>query len=107
MMLSITKVLIFSMIFCLLFPASSVYGHGLGIDTISSISIQEKQISVSIEIPMYFENPQEKITITATDNETDETAKNVTYLIGIFYNDEMILRNYFFKIGRASCRERV
>jgi len=95
-MLSITKVLIFSMIFCLLFPASSVYGHGLGIDTISSISIQEKQISVSIEIPMYFENPQEKITITATDNETDETAKNVTYLIGIFYNDEMILRNYFF-----------
>ena len=96
MMLSITKVLIFSMIFCLLFPASSVYGHGLGIDTISSISIQEKQISVSIEIPMYFENPQEKITITATDNETDETTKNVTYLIGIFYNDEMILRNYFF-----------
>ena len=95
-MLSITKVLIFSMIFCLLFPASSVYGHGLGIDTISSISIQEKQISVSIEMPMYFENPQEKITIIATDNETDETAKNVTYLIGIFYNDEMILRNYFF-----------
>ncbi|MDC1103747.1 hypothetical protein OAS49_04455, partial [Nitrosopumilus sp.] len=80
----------------MLFPASSVYGHGLGIDTISSISIQEKQISVSIEMPMYFENPQEKITITATDNETDETAKNVTYLIGIFYNDEMILRNYFF-----------
>ena len=84
------------MIFCLLFPASSVYGHGLGIDTISSISIQEKQISVSIEMPMYFENTQEKITITATDNETDESAKNVTYLIGIFYNDEMILRNYFF-----------
>ena len=95
-MLSITKILIFSMIFCLLFPASSVYGHGLGIDTISSISIQEKQISVSIEMPMYFENAQEKITITATDNETDENAKNVTYLIGIFYNDEMILRNYFF-----------
>ena len=84
------------MIFCLLFPASSVYGHGLGIDTISSISIQEKQISVSIEMPMYFENDQEQITITATDNETDESAKNVTYLIGIFYNDEMILRNYFF-----------
>ncbi|MDC0605487.1 peptidase [Nitrosopumilus sp.] len=80
----------------MLFPASSVYGHGLGIDTISSISIQEKQISVSIEMPMYFENDQEQITITATDNETDESAKNVTYLIGIFYNDEMILRNYFF-----------
>ena len=95
-MLSIPKILIFSMIACLIFPASSVYGHGLGIDTISSISIQEKQFSVSIEMPMYFENDQEKITITATDNETDENVNNVTYLIGIFYNDEMILRNYFF-----------
>ena len=93
---SIKKILIFSMIACLIFPASSVYGHGLGIDTISSISIQEKQFSVSIEMPMYFENDQEKITITATDNETDENVKNVTYLIGIFYKNEMILRNYFF-----------
>ena len=68
----------------------------LSFDGGAQSSLREKQISVSIEIPMYFENPQEKITITATDNETDETAKNVTYLIGIFYNDEMILRNYFF-----------
>ena len=95
-MLLSKKIIIFSLIFCLLFPASSVYGHGLGIDTISSISIQEKQFSVSIEMPMYFENDQEQITITATDNETDENVNNVTYLIGIFYNDEMILRNYFF-----------
>ena len=94
--MSLKKLLIFSIIFCLLFPASSVYGHGLGIDTISSISIQEKQFSVSIEMPMYFENDQEQITITATDNETDENVKNVTYLIGIFYKNEMILRNYFF-----------
>ena len=94
--MSIKNFLIFSIIFCLLFPASSVYGHGLGIDTISSINIQEKQFSVSIEMPMYFENEQEQITITATDNETDENVNNVTYLIGIFYKDEMILRNYFF-----------
>ena len=96
MILSLKKLLVLSMIFCLLFPASSVYGHGLGIDTISSINIQEKQISVSVEMPMYFENDQEQITITATDTETDETAKNVTFLIGIFNDDEMILRNYFF-----------
>ena len=96
MMLSLKKLLILSIIFCLLFPASSVYGHGLGIDTISAINIQEKQISVSVEMPMYFENDQEQITITATDTETDETAKNVTFLIGIFHNNEMILRNYFF-----------
>ena len=96
MMLSIKKLLVLSIIFCLLFPASSVYGHGLGIDTISSINIQEKQISVSVEMPMYFENDQEQITITATDTETDETAKNVTFLIGVFQDNEMILRNYFF-----------
>ena len=96
MILSLKKLLILPIIFCLLFPASSVYGHGLGIDTISSINIQEKQISVSVEMPMYFENDQEQITITATDTETDETAKNVTFLIGIFHNNEMILRNYFF-----------
>ena len=95
-MLSLKKLLILPIIFCLLFPASSVYGHGLGIDTISVNTIQEKQISISVEMPMYFENDQEQITITATDTETDETAKNVTFLIGIFYNNEMILRNYFF-----------
>ena len=95
-MLSLKKLLILPIIFCLLFPASSVYGHGLGIDTISVNTIQEKQISISVEMPMYFENDQEQITITATDTETDETAKNVTFLIGIFHNNEMILRNYFF-----------
>ncbi len=43
-MLSLTKFGIFAIIACLLFPASSVYGHGLGIETISSIDIQGKQI---------------------------------------------------------------
>ena len=95
-MLSLKNFVILSIIFCLLFPASSVYGHGLGIDKIPAITIQEKQISVSVEIPMYFENDQEQITITATDNKTKEPTKNVTFLIGIFHNNEIILRNYFF-----------
>ena len=95
-MLSLTKFGTFAMIACLLFPASSVYGHGLGIDTISSIDVQGKEISISVEMPMYFENNQEQITITATEDETKETAKNVTFLIGLFHNNEMIFRNYFF-----------
>ena len=81
---------------CLLFPASSVYGHGLGIDTISSIDIQGKEISITVEMPMYFEGDQEQITITATEDETKENAKNVTFLIGLFHNNEMIFRKYFF-----------
>jgi len=94
--MSLTKFGIFLIITSLLFPASSVYGHGLGIDTISSIDIQGKEISISVEMPMYFENDQEQITITAIEKETKENAKNVTFLIGLFHDNEMIFRNYFF-----------
>ena len=94
--LSLTKFVIFTMVVCLLFPASSVYGHGLGIDTISSIDIQGKKIKITVEMPMYFENDQDQITITVIEKETRENAKNVTFLIGLFHDNEMIFRNYFF-----------
>ncbi len=94
--MSYRKLSIYALVACLLFPASSVYGHGLGIDTISSVDVGGKEISISVEMPMYFENQQEQITITATDDDTDEPAKNVTFLIGLFHSNEMIFRNYFF-----------
>ncbi|PIN97407.1 MAG: peptidase, partial [Nitrosopumilus sp. CG10_big_fil_rev_8_21_14_0_10_33_7] len=78
-------------------PVSSVYGHGFGIDTISSVDVRGKKISISVEIPMFFEQTGEKqITITTTENETKENAKNVTFLIGLFHENKMIFRNYFF-----------
>ncbi len=92
----LTKLGIFTLVIGLLFPAGSAYGHGLGIDTISSIDIQGKDISISVEMPLYFENDQEQITITAVEDKTQENAKNVTFLIGLFHNNEMIFRNYFF-----------
>ena len=95
-MMSITKFSIMALAACLLFPASSVYGHGLGIDTISSVNVAGKEISISVEMPMYFEDKQEQITITAINEETDEPAKNVTFLIGLYHSNEMIFRNYFF-----------
>ena len=95
-MMLLKKFGIFALVTCLLFPASSVYGHGFGIDTISSIDVQGKKLSISVEMPMYFENDQDQITITAIEDETKENAKNVTFLIGLFHNDEMIFRNYFF-----------
>ena len=95
-MLLLKKFGLFTIAVCLLFPASSVYGHGLGIDTISSVDVQGKEISISVEMPMYFENEQEQITITATEDKTKENAKNVTFLIGLFHENEMIFRNYFF-----------
>jgi hypothetical protein len=80
-----------------LFPLSSVYGHGLGLDTISSVDIEGKKISISVEVPLSFDNFEEKqITITATEDKTKENAKNITFLIGLFHENEMIFRNYFF-----------
>ena len=79
-----------------LFPANTVHGHGLGLDQISSVDIQGKEISISVEMPQSFENGEDQITITATEDETKENAKNVTFLIGLFYDDTMIFRNYFF-----------
>ena len=95
-MILLKKFGIFALVACLLFPASSVYGHGFGVDTISSVNVQGKSLSISVEMPMYFENDQGQITITATEDETKENAKNVTFLIGLFHKDEMIFRNYFF-----------
>ena len=80
----------------LLFPISSVYGHGLGIDTIRSADIGGKEISISVELPLSFDDTEKQITITATEDETKDNAKNVTFLIGLFHENEMIFRNYFF-----------
>jgi predicted secreted protein with PEFG-CTERM motif len=99
-MLSLSKFVIFTIFLIsasLLFPVSNVYGHGLGIDTIPSVDVQGKKISISVELPMAFEQTGEKqITITATEDETKEKAKNVTFLIGLFHENKMIFRNYFF-----------
>ncbi len=95
-MMSFKNFGIFVLVSCLLFSAGSAYGHGFGLDTISSIDIQGKKLSISVEMPMAFENDQEQITITAVEDATKENAKNVTFLIGLFHENEMIFRNYFF-----------
>ncbi|HXW03476.1 MAG TPA: PEFG-CTERM sorting domain-containing protein [Nitrosarchaeum sp.] len=95
--LSLSKFGIFALTISLLIPISSVYGHGFGIDTISSVNVEDKKISISVETPMFFEQTDEKqITITITETETKEHAKNVTLLIGLFHENKMIFRNYFF-----------
>jgi len=73
------------------------FGHGLGMDTISSIEIQDKEISVTIEMPGYFAETQEKqITITAIDKETRDPPQNITFRLGMFEDDELIFRDSFF-----------
>ena len=78
------------------FPIQFSFGHGWGIDT-ASIDVNGRDISISLEIPQYFDKLEDKfITVTAIDEETKENVKNVTFLIGLYHKDQIIFRNYFF-----------
>ena len=93
----VTKLGIFAIAAAVLLPIGSAHGHGFGVDTISSIGLQEKEITIAVELPMNFEQAGNKqITVTATDDSTGETVKNITYLIGLFHAGEMIFRDHFF-----------
>jgi len=93
----LSQIILFVIVMSIFFPANNVFGHGLGIDTISSVDVQGKKISITVELPTSLEKDSDKqITITATDDKTKEHPKNVTYLIGLFHENKMIFRNYFF-----------
>ncbi|MEX0639678.1 MAG: PEFG-CTERM sorting domain-containing protein [Nitrosopumilaceae archaeon] len=80
----------------LLIPLENSYGHGWGIDT-TLIDINGRKISVSVELPLYSNESNDNIiTVTAIDKETKENVKNVTFLIGLFHENKIIFRNYFF-----------
>lgn len=75
----------------------NAYGHGLGFDTIQGIQVDNKKITITVEMPSYFDSSQvNKIIISAIDENTKQNAKNVTFLIGLFHEQKMIFRNYFF-----------
>jgi hypothetical protein len=97
--MTITKFLILTSIFIavtFLFPINYSSGHGWGLDT-AKIDYNGREILVSVEVPPYFEESGDKvININAFDNEVNENAKNVTFLIGLYHKDQMIFRNYFF-----------
>ncbi len=77
-------------------PIQNSFGHGWGVDT-TTIKLDGRDISISVEIPQYFDESEDKvITITAIDKETKQNVKNVTFLIGLSHNNQIILRNYFF-----------
>jgi len=85
-----------SLIVFFMIPVQYSYGHGWGLDT-TTINVDGRDISISVEIPQYFDESEDKvITITAIDKETKQNIKNVTFLIGLTHNNQIILRNYFF-----------
>lgn len=78
-----------------LFPAGMAYGHGIGLDTIQSVDLG-RDVTITVELPTYFEEGSKRITITATDDESDQPVENVTYSIGLFHADELIFQDHFF-----------
>lgn len=77
-------------------PTNLAFGHGLGIDT-TSIELENKKISLSVEMPSTLEPSKEsQITITTKNDSLKENVKNVTLLIGLYHDDKIIFRNYFF-----------
>ncbi|MGI0064822.1 MAG: PEFG-CTERM sorting domain-containing protein [Nitrosopumilaceae archaeon] len=89
-------IIVSSISLILLIPLENSYGHGWGIDT-TLIDINGRKISVSVELPLYSNESNDNIiTVTAIDKETKENVKNVTFLIGLFHENQIIFRNYFF-----------
>lgn len=80
----------------LVFSINNVYGHGLGLDA-TTINVDGRKILVNVELPLYFEETEnKKIRINAFDKETGKNVENITFLLGIFRDNELIIRDYFF-----------
>ncbi|WP_076613374.1 PEFG-CTERM sorting domain-containing protein [Candidatus Nitrosotenuis chungbukensis] len=95
-LLSIMTACILSVL--MIVPISNAYGHGLGLDTIKSVDVNGKKITITTEIiPMDFtENKEKKIIIRSIDSQTNQNTNNTTLLIGLYHEGKMIFRNYFF-----------
>ncbi len=73
------------------------YGHGLGIDTIKSMT-NGKQVTITTQItPSNFsDEEQRKIIISAADTLTNQSLANVIFHINLFHEGKKIIRDSFF-----------
>ncbi|MDP3780322.1 MAG: peptidase, partial [Nitrosopumilaceae archaeon] len=78
------------------FFINNAYGHGLGLDA-TTFDFDGKKILVNVEIPLYFEKTEnKKITINVYDKETGTNVENITFLLAVFHNNELIVSDHFF-----------
>lgn len=78
---------------------TQVLGHGLSIDTPPPVNYQGRDITITVEmLPPFYDvkGIDKQIKVRAFDPKTGENIKNVNFLIGLNYKDEMIFRNFFF-----------
>jgi hypothetical protein len=79
----------------LLIPISSVYGHGLGLETIK-MNVGDRKLSITTQIsPTEFsEAAQKQITMTVTDSLTAQNV-DVVLLIAMYHENVEVFRDYF------------
>ncbi|MGI0008571.1 MAG: PEFG-CTERM sorting domain-containing protein [Nitrosopumilaceae archaeon] len=78
---------------------TQAFGHGLSMDTPPPVNYQGRDITITAEmLPAFYDDKgmDKQIKIRAFDSKTGENIKNVNFLIGLNYKDEMIFRNFFF-----------
>ncbi|MGI0004083.1 MAG: PEFG-CTERM sorting domain-containing protein [Candidatus Nitrosotenuis sp.] len=96
--MSMKFLVLFAFVAVLIIPMQCVYGHGLGLDTIKSINIGNKKITITAQItPTEFsESSEKKIIITTSDAITNLNIDNVTLLVGLYHEGNLIFRDSFF-----------
>ncbi|MBM3910216.1 MAG: PEFG-CTERM sorting domain-containing protein [Thaumarchaeota archaeon] len=78
------------------FFINNAYGHGLGLDA-TTIDFDGKKILVNVELPLYFEEAEnKKIRINAYDKETGTNVENITFLLALYHDSKLIVKDYFF-----------
>lgn len=78
---------------------TQAFGHGLSIDTPPPVNYQGRDITITVEmLPAFYDDTRidKQIKVRAFDPQTGDNIKNVNFLIGLNYKDEMIFRNFFF-----------
>jgi hypothetical protein len=72
------------------------YGHGLGLDA-TTFDFDGRKILVNVELPLYFDKVQDKkIRINAYDKETGKSVENITFLLALYHDNKLIIKDYFF-----------
>jgi hypothetical protein len=79
-------------------PLGIAYGHGIGLDTIESMTIEGKRATITVQItPTEFvEGSEKKITLTVTDYESKQTLKDTTVSIAMYHEDSLVFHDKFF-----------
>ena len=74
----------------------SIFENEIDVKNISSLSYEDREIVVNLELLSSNGIDNEKIKISTYDNTNNDYIQNVTYFLSISKNNENVLREYFF-----------